>query len=105
MIRAYDPHHSAEVVLDGAWSVSHRGERQERRCAQLAGLWWVIVQRAWCEQAQRVTWAYYLTTTRGDIVYQSHDPYPTSDEATHAALTHATHIAKDMIEDAQGAKP
>lgn len=104
MNRSYDPHHGAQIEHDGVWSVSHKGNDQERRCAMLAGVWWVIVQRAWCEQVQRVTWAYYLTTMRGDIIYQSHDPYPTSNDATSAALGHVMNVAKDMIEDAQGAR-
>jgi len=101
---SYDPHHGESTTIVADWSVSHMGNPRERRCTMLAGVWWVIIQRVWCEPAQRVAWAYFLTTMRGDIIYQSRDPYPTTDEAAASALAHASNIAMDIIEDAQGGR-
>ena len=101
----YDPHHNEPIAHAAGWSISNKGKTRERRCTLLASSWWVVIQCAWCESAQRVTWAYYITTTQGDIIYQSRDPYFTHDEATTSALAHASNIAKDIIEDAQGVRP
>jgi hypothetical protein len=101
-MRAYDPHHGTPPEQQAHWSVSRASTDAERRACLVGGVIWMVIQRAWCERAQRRAWSYYLTTTRGDILYQSHDPHETAALASDAASRHVINMSRDMIEDAQG---